>query len=423
MVTDVDVQYLSHLNGLVLGNNWGDMIRLLDTCLVNGLLLSSITSAKIDPQGDIALNLFADHNCLLFQIVELAGFEPAEINGKYRIKGAPNTKELILKALHLGKVISKVGTAKLASLGYEIAFRDSADVKRAYRAKNPRSEHPYIRVDESLTSPDGVSGIYTSSYAKFAMVGLLEDMKHIDDYHDTSKVQLPLDTTDSAKNWKITGTGTGVKRGWAHWYWATNNTNGGYIRQNADPLNGNRKFTLTGNSDAFYLNIGMNMLTAKAIWGCGLFETAVSSDNQWFLMSGLTNVAANADFQIGVSPGFSALTIGNTACTFQVSPINYLNKNTVTATPIVPDFLSGSSNLYSGNNISALQIPFQDSANYLRGCLKHVCYMGKSITSTDTTPIISDASMYVTDNVRNTSNNMSDSALGGGLYFYLGEIE
>lgn len=423
MATDVEVQYFSHLNGLILGNNWGDMIRLLDTCLVSGLPLSSVTSASIDSQGDISLNLFAGHKCLLFQIVELSGFEPTEINGKYRIKGTPTATQLILKATHAGKTVTKIGTTKLASLGYEIAFRDSADVKRAYRAKNPRSEHPYIRVDESLTSLDGVSGIYTSSYAKFAMVGLLENMKHIDDYQDTSKVQLPLDTTDFAKNWKITGTGTGVKRGWAHWYWATNNTNGGYIRQNAAPLNGNRKFTLTGDSDAFYLNIGMNMLTAKAMWGCGLFETAVSGDNQWFLMSGLTHVAANADLQIGTSPGFSALTIGNTACTFQVSSINYADKNAVIATPIVPDFLSGFSNLYKGNNVSALQIPFQDSASYLRGCLKHVCYMGKSITNADTTPIISDASMYITDNVRNTSNNMSDSAIGGGLYFYLGEIE
>ena len=63
MTTDVDVQYFSHLNGLVLGNNWGDMIRLLDTCLVNGLPLTTITSASIDTQGDITLNLYAAHNC------------------------------------------------------------------------------------------------------------------------------------------------------------------------------------------------------------------------------------------------------------------------------------------------------------------------------------------------------------------------
>ena len=35
-MTDVNVQFFSNLNGLTLSNIWGDMIRLLDTCLVNG---------------------------------------------------------------------------------------------------------------------------------------------------------------------------------------------------------------------------------------------------------------------------------------------------------------------------------------------------------------------------------------------------
>jgi hypothetical protein len=33
---------------------------------------------------------------------------------------------------------------------------------------------------------------YNSAYAKSAMVGLIENMTHIDDYQDTSKLQLPL---------------------------------------------------------------------------------------------------------------------------------------------------------------------------------------------------------------------------------------
>lgn len=189
MATDVQVQFFSHLNGLVLGNNWGDMVRLLDSCLVNGLPLSSVTSASVNNQGDITLNLYADHKSLLFQIVELSGFEPTEINGKYRIKGTPTTTQLILKADHAGKTVTKIGTTKLASLGYDIIFRDGADVKRVYRAKNHRTEHPFIRVDETIS--DGVNS-YTSTYAKSAMVGLLENMTHIDDYQDTSKMQLPL---------------------------------------------------------------------------------------------------------------------------------------------------------------------------------------------------------------------------------------
>ena len=70
MATDVDVQFFSHLNGLVLGNNWGDMIRLLDACLVNGVTLPSVTSASIDAQGDVHITLYAVHNAMLFQAVE-----------------------------------------------------------------------------------------------------------------------------------------------------------------------------------------------------------------------------------------------------------------------------------------------------------------------------------------------------------------
>ena len=55
MATDVDVQFFSHLNGLVLSNNWGDMIRLLDACLVNGVTLPNVTSTSIDEQGDVHL--------------------------------------------------------------------------------------------------------------------------------------------------------------------------------------------------------------------------------------------------------------------------------------------------------------------------------------------------------------------------------
>ena len=68
MATDVGVQFFSYLNGLVLSNTWGDMIRLLDACLVNGVALPSVTSASVDEQGDVHLTLFAPHKALLLQV-------------------------------------------------------------------------------------------------------------------------------------------------------------------------------------------------------------------------------------------------------------------------------------------------------------------------------------------------------------------
>ncbi len=153
------------------------MIRLLDACLVNGLSLPSVTNALIDDQGDLHLTFYANHNAMLFQIVELSDFNSVVVDGvthdlnkKYRIKGIPASNQLILKGSiervesASNIVVSNLGSAKLASLGYEIVFRDENDVKRVYRAKNPTAQHPFIRVDESLASD---TGTYTATYAKY----------------------------------------------------------------------------------------------------------------------------------------------------------------------------------------------------------------------------------------------------------------
>ena len=97
MATDVDVQFFSHSNGLTLGNNWGDLIRMLDKTLVTGVEFSQITNASIDDQGDVHITLYSNHKALLLQVVELVGFAPGSLNQKYRIKGLPSSNELILK--------------------------------------------------------------------------------------------------------------------------------------------------------------------------------------------------------------------------------------------------------------------------------------------------------------------------------------
>lgn len=427
MATDVDVQYFSHLNGLVLGNNWGDLIRLLDKALVTGIDFTEITALSIDDQGDVHITLYSAHNAMLFQIVELSGFTPSSLNQKYRIKGTPSATELVLKpsAVITEKNVTTKGTGKLASLDYEIIFRDTGDVKRVYRAKNPRAEHPFIRVDESLTSPDGTSGVYTSSYAKYAMVGLLENMTHIDDYENPEVLQLPFDPTNPAKNWKITGTGENVVRGWAKWYWATGNRNGGYFYENSGTLSGNRAFTLCGDENAFYLMPSMNTFVVKPLFGCGLFKNSIQDTlgKPWFLMSCLTNQVASSTVEIGSTQGLTALTVNSSNCVFWVTRLG-LEKSHTKATPVVPDFQSGYSGIYSANNISALEIPFYDAQKYLRGVIHHINYMGKRITTTNTNPLISDTSMFVTDNARQTAGNMDNSAdKGCGFYFYLGDLE
>ncbi|UTO20615.1 hypothetical protein NGC85_05905 [Acinetobacter sp. Z1] len=422
MSTDLKVQFFSHLNGINLGNNWGDLIRMLDTCLVNGLPFTSVMAASIDANGDINLTFFAAHNAVLFQIVELTGFSPSNINGKYRIKGLPTSTQIILKAELSGQSITANGSAKLAALGYEIIFRDANDVKRVYRAKNPRAEHPFIRVDETIS--DGVNS-YNSAYAKSAMVGLVENMAHIDDYEDTGKLQLPLNTADFRRNWKITGTGTNCVRGWSKWYWATQQAYlAGPFEFNAPP-SGNRRFTLTGDDEAFYITMSMSTSDQqnKVVYGCGLFDSTVdpSVSENWFLISTLR--LDNA----GSTNGFSGYT-GGTPFVFDTSSnksgffvpkYSIANKivNHDVTTPILPDLTTGYSNIYSASNIGALQIPFVDNSKHLRGTLKHIFYAGNIRPSNQqTTPLLYENNMYVWDSIWVQPGV-------GGMYFYLGELE
>lgn len=433
MATDVDVQYFSHLNGLTLNNNWGDLIRLLDKALVTGVDFTQITAASIDAQGDVHITLYAAHNAMLFQVVELTGFAPASFNQKYRIKGVPNTTQLILKphTVIVETSITTVGAGKLAPLGYEIIFRDANDVKRVYRAKNPTAQHPFIRVDESLASPDGATGVYTSTYAKYAMVGLLEHMEHIDDYQNPDVLQLPFDPADTSKNWKIVGSGSSIVRGWSRWYWARSGSN--IFDTSSDssaPTTASRGFTITGDKDAFYFlsssGTGVNYKTLK---GCGLFTSALPDGivKNWFLMSILKSDTAATSYQENRAFGATPLTdLGQASYKsypFHVSTfdeVSHLKAHTYTS-PILPDSRTGSSALYDGTAMSALEVPFSDAQKILRGTLKHVMYSGVSLSSlVKATPSLSNSSMYVSDSLAVISGN---SVFVGGLTFYLGELE
>ncbi|TCB20422.1 hypothetical protein [Acinetobacter sp. ANC 5045] len=424
MATDVDIQYFSHLNGLTLGNNWGDLIRLLDKALVTGIDFTQITAASIDAQGDVHITLYSDHNAMLFQVVELTGFAPASFNQKYRIKGVPNTTQLILKphAAIAETSITTVGAGKLASLGYEIIFRDTNDVKRVYRAKNPTAQHPFIRVDESLTSPDGTTGVYTSTYAKYAMVGLLEHMEHIDDYENPDVLQLPFDPADPAKNWKITGTGTNCVRGWSRWVWARSAEVYQNTSESSAPSNGNRAFTLCGNTDAFYINLSLTTNGAyKRVYGTGLFKTSqpASTNPNWFIATYLVNQSAGTTYGYASIGGTPFGSNSNASKIFATNS-NLLNRlmPTIECIPIVYNYGTGNSGSFNATSPAALEIPFFDTNNTLRGTIAHCLYSGNNAVISETQVMIAENSMYI----RDASHSGTGAGGAGHVYYYLGEL-
>jgi len=428
MATDVDVQYFSHLNGLTLGNNWGDLIRLLDKALVTGIDFTQITAASIDAQGDVHITLYSAHNAMLFQVVELSGFAPTSLNQKYRIKGVPSATQIILKPKTdiVERSVTAIGAGKLASLGYDIIFRDIGDVKRVYRAKNPSVQHPFIRVDESLASD---TGTYTSTYAKFAMVGLLEHMDHIDDFENPDVLQLPFDPNDPAKNWRITGTGGDVVRGWSKWYWACARTGGATFVESSPPVVGNRPFTLCGDKDSFYLMTTIGDINnaiqyrSRRLYGAGLFASSLKTDvvPQWFLMTTIAESSASANkalngieggVPLGVNEGVARIFIPS------FTEASSLSHHT-SASPILPNYLSGRTDIFKNSAPGALEVPFSDQDFKLRGTLQHILFRGVNSPVIETTVSLANASMYIADCQEvNWSSNFYNA-----VNFYLGELE
>lgn len=424
MAAATDVQFFSDLNtGLPqLTNAWGCMINLLDACLVNGVSLPTVSSLTVATGGNITVNFSSAHGTLLFQCVTLSGFSPIALNGKYRVIGVPSTTQLTLSSDLSEQSATTIGTAKISPLGYEIIF--SATTKRVYRALNPTANHPFIRVDESLTSADGTTGVYTSTYEKYAMVGLLASMSNIDDVNNSAVLQLPFDTTTPAKNWTISGTGTACVRGWSKWYWATNRRSNSGTANTAAPSAGSRQFTLAGNKDAFFLNVQQNLTTSpttKHLYGCGLFGSALDSSivPNWFLMTSLNSVAASAAYAGIDIPGNQALGLNNTCGQFYVPTYltNGISSHNL-AYGVMPDYLSGYNGLYSSNNVAALQIPIVDNSKYLRGTLPHVHFAGNKRGELTTTIILADTSMYLWD----SSDYQISYSQNGGFFFYLGEM-
>lgn len=422
MSTDVDVQFFSNLNGLTLGNNWGDLIRLLDKTLVTGIDFTQIISASIDAQGDVHITLYSAHNATLLQVVELTGFTPASLNQKYRIKGVPSTAQLILKPKNAisETSITTVGNGKLASLGYEIIFRDSQDVKRVYRAKNPKSNHPFIRIDESLTSPDGVSGVYTSTYAKYAMVGLLSDMTHIDDYERSEIKQLPQGTP--AQKWGVSGVGANCVRGTYRWYWAHVQEPfiGTQYYDSTAPANGGRLFLICGDKDAFYFHRTFKSNGDGAqLTGIGLINSAYSSAglDDWFVHCSAVSVSAGSGYNPYNMPGSNPFFYAEAQSSGYMFLASNTNSSHTAAYPIVPDYNSGKSTMFSGSSFSALEIPIVDGGKKLRGSFKHAFYSGHDLQVSSFTKAwgansaLSEKSMYVFF-VRSNA-----------CVFYLGELE
>ncbi|WP_010112803.1 hypothetical protein [Acinetobacter sp. P8-3-8] len=257
-----------NLNAPKLTNTWGSMIDVLDECLINGFGTQALISLQI--QDGVGIATFANpHKINQFQWIEISGADTPELNAEFKVLGiTSNTLEFLIDLPD--QTATGSIACKLASVGWVKKF--SGTHKAVYQAKDLVANPYFLRVDNSLDP------VYTTTYAKFAKVGILESCTGIDDIGGN---QAPFDPTNSTKNWLGTGSGSSAISGWAKWYHATaiNSNVGSTWSENSVAANGDRDWVLVATKDSFFIlpSVAPNTSTnsnrhCSTAYGFGVFD-------------------------------------------------------------------------------------------------------------------------------------------------------
>ena len=294
MIASTDIKLYVHTNNNTpqLQNAYGSIINVLDACLVNGINIGAISS--LTASGTTVTALFSSaHKLMQYQVIKIVGAVQDEFNGEHRILTVPNSNEVTFEIAAAPSVATATGVleASLPPLEWEKPF-SSVNVngggKAAYRSTNLLlPSRPFLRVVDELDPA------YTATYAKYAKVGIVEDMT---DINTMLGVQAPYDAALPNKNWSGTGSGSSAYNGWAKWYYASSIL-AGQSSDSSAPSNGNRDWICVGNKDYFYI-FPAAIPNGKhySNYGFGAFESLLNLDvANWFLSASTSYSAAGTD--------------------------------------------------------------------------------------------------------------------------------
>lgn len=297
MVASTSIKFYVHTNTNApqLQNAFGCMIDVLDACLVNGFGSQVVSTLSVNGTK-VTATYGTAHNYLQGQVIKVAGASQEELNGEHRINIESPTS--ISYTVTSSNVLQATGiiTTSLPPLGFEKTYassNQSGGAKAAYRTSNTAlASRPFLRVVDEMDPS------WNPIYAKYAKVGIVENMTGID---AISGDQMPYDSSNPAKNWIGTGTGETAVNGWAKWHYAVRdgirNTSGTQTQTQYDsstPDSGARQWFVIGNDEYFYiLNSVVPGDNQYLIYGFGIVDNPNSDD--WFLASNLTlNMASDA---------------------------------------------------------------------------------------------------------------------------------
>ena len=403
MVASTDIKFYVHTNTNApqLTNNYGCMIDVLDACLVNGF--GSQTVSTLTAIGTTVTATFGSaHNFMQYQVVKIAGATQTEYNGEFRILTVPNSNSITFQLAATPSVTTATGTitCSLPPLDWEKPFSSAG--KAAYRSSNTLlPSRPFLRVVDELDPA------YTATYAKYAKVGIVEDMTDIDTMFG---VQAPFDAANPDKNWVATGSGATVINGWAKWYYARV---GGlnFSNDTSSATSGNHNWLLVGNKDYFYIlpcftpDTGTDITKTANPYGFGAFERYYNDDvSNTFLSASVRDAAANSSATIGSMSGVSSNNIPNILL---FKPIEQTNNHT-TARAVYQmssathysgrtDYIKGSADKIPIFPISLEEnlTPFANNVKNIRGGLVGIYALAQVMPLNDYQIFVRDGSAFI----------------------------
>lgn len=415
MVASTDIKFFVHTNSNApqLQNAYGSMINVLDACLIDGINIGVISS--LTASGTTVTALFStSHNLMQYQVIKITGATQSEFNGEHRILTVPNAQSVTFELAAAPSVTIATGAieASLPALGWEKPFHSSnvsGGGKAAYRSSDLLlPSRPFLRVVDELDPA------YTATYAKYAKVGIVENMTDID---TMLGVQAPYDSALPGKNWIGTGSGSSAINGWAKWYYSASTHNYDYSSDNAVATSGNRQWILVGNKDYFYiLPCSISSNNAALIYGFGAFDSSLNVDNSNNFLS------ATWVYQTAGSAYYRSQ---NTAASSNVASIkailqrsynqnaNYSSASTVSL-GVMPDNAGTGVQDYIATPSAANTIPFAPvflRESVIRGQLPNLFWLFQSLPYSNYSIFEKSNGLYVAVNIATLSSSQAGQVI------------
>jgi len=144
-----------------INGNAGDIIAILDACLIDGFGTATPDGNKITVSGGVATVEFSGgHNFEQYAVIEIAGATPTALNDVWRITGTTATTFTFdCPEIPDGTATGSISVKRPAPGHWQKSYGDN--LKAAYQSTHPDSSGFFLRVDNTGS---GTSGVEVKGY-------------------------------------------------------------------------------------------------------------------------------------------------------------------------------------------------------------------------------------------------------------------